>query len=192
LGQQVGIAVFGYGNTSVSDARFIGIVLAAFAVGLVPFSFFQLELRAFYALRDTRTPAVLNIWVNIVNVAADIVLYVVLPDRWRVVGLALGYSASYAVGLVLMSRALRQRIGGLDGEQVTRTTVRLLVAALPAGVLAAGLAVGARVLLGSGRSAAYAGLALGLAAGGVVFVRAAGRMRVGELGAVLGLARRGR
>src|SRR5205807_759124 len=124
LGPQVGVAVFGYGNTSVADARFIGFVLAAFAVGLVPFSFFQLELRAFYAVRDTRTPAVLNIWVNLVNVAIDIALYVVLPDRWRVVGLALGYSASYAVGLALMTGALRRRIGGVDGRQVTRTAVR--------------------------------------------------------------------
>lgn len=189
LGPQVGVAVFGYGNTSVSDARFIGVVLAAFAVGLVPFSFFQLELRAFYAVRDARTPAVLNIWVNAVNVAADLILYVVLPDRWRVVGLALGYAVSYAVGLALMSRALRARIGGLDGPRVMRTTVRLVAAALPAGGVAVGLATLARALLGAGRFGAYAGLALGLAAGALLFWQAARRMRVTELGDVLGLAR---
>jgi putative peptidoglycan lipid II flippase len=190
LGPQVGIVVFGYGNTSVSDARFIGVVLAAFAVGLVPFSFFQLQLRAFYALRDTRTPAVLNIWVNIVNVAVDIGLYVVLPERWRVVGLALGYAASYAVGLALMTRALNERIGGVDGRRVTRMTVRLLVAALPAGAVAAGLAAGARVVLGDGRAGAYVGLAVGLAVAAVLFVRAARRMQVSELDDVLGLAHR--
>jgi putative peptidoglycan lipid II flippase len=190
LGPQFGVAVFGYGNTSVADARFIGLVLAAFAVGLVPFSFFQLQLRAFYAVRDTRTPAVLNIWVNVVNIAADIVLYVVLPDRWRVVGLALGYAASYAVGLVLMSRALRSRLGGIDGRRVARTTIRLFAAAIPAGVLAAGVAALVRLPLGDGRAGAYVGLAGGLVIGTAVFVRAAQRMRVAELGAVLGLARR--
>ena len=189
LGPQVGIAVFGYGNTSVADARFIGVVLAAFAVGLVPFSFFQLQLRAFYAVRDTRTPAVLNIWVNIVNVAVDIGLYVVLPDRWRVVGLALGYSASYVVGLALMTGALGRRIDGVDGPRVTRTTTRLVVAAVPAGLLAAGLAAGARLVLGDGRTGAFVGLAAGLAAGAAVFATAARRMRVDELPGVLGRSR---
>jgi putative peptidoglycan lipid II flippase len=192
LGPQIGVAVFGYGNTSVSDARFIGVVLAAFAVGLIPFSFFQLELRAFYALRDTRTPAVLNIWVNIVNVVVDIGLYLVLPDRWRVVGLALGYASSYAVGLAMMTRALRERVGGVDGQRVTQTTVRLFVAAIPAGAVAAGIAAGAQYLLGNGRAGSLAGLAVGLGVGAALFVRFAGAMRVGELGDVLGLARRGR
>jgi putative peptidoglycan lipid II flippase len=190
LGPQVGVAVFGYGNTTVGDARFIGVVLAAFAVGLVPFSFFQLQLRAFYAVRDTRTPAVLNIWVNVVNVAADIVLYLVLPDRWRVVGLALGYAISYAVGLALMSHALRGRLHGLDGRRVTRTTVRLFVAALPAGAVAAAVAAFVRIPLGGGRAGAYVGLAAGLALGALVFVRAAHRMQIAELDEVLGLARR--
>jgi putative peptidoglycan lipid II flippase len=186
LGPQVGVAVFAYGNTTVPDARFIGTVLAAFAVGLVPFSFFQLQLRAFYAVRDTRTPAVLNIWVNVINVAVDVALYVVLPDRWRVVGLALGYSASYAVGLALMTGALRRRIGGVDGHQVVRTVVRLVVAAVPAGLVAAGLALGVRAALGPGRAGALTGLAAGLAGGGVLFALAARRMRIRELSALLG------
>jgi putative peptidoglycan lipid II flippase len=181
--------VFGYGNTTVRDAHFIGIVLAVFAIGLVPFSFFQLELRAFYAVRDTKTPAVLNIWVNIVNIAVDVALYVVLPDRWRVVGLAFGYAASYAVGLALMTQELRGRLGGVDGQRVTRTTVRLFVAAIPAGAVAAGIAAGARALLGTGRTGAYVGLAVGIALGGLIFIRLADRMRVSELGDAFGLVR---
>ncbi|MDX6286157.1 MAG: putative peptidoglycan lipid flippase [Frankiales bacterium] len=186
LGPFVGVAVFGYGNTTIEDARFIGYVLAAFAVGLVPFSFFQLQLRAFYALQDTRTPALLNIWVNVVNVAVDVVLYVVLPDKWRVVGLALGYAASYSIGLGLMTRALRRRIGGVDGPAVTRTVVRLLAAAVPAAAVAAGIAIGVRAGAGGGRIGADLGLGVGLAAAIAVFLPLASRMRIAELNAVLG------
>ena len=39
--------VFARLEISVEDARFIGILLAVFAVGLVPFSTYQLQLRAF-------------------------------------------------------------------------------------------------------------------------------------------------
>jgi putative peptidoglycan lipid II flippase len=190
LGPFIGVAVFGYGNTTVADARYIGYVLAAFAVGLVPFSFFQLQLRAFYALQDARTPALLNIWVNVVNIVVDVALYVVLPDKWRVVGLALGYAASYAFGLWLMTRALRRRIGGVDGPRVTRTVTRLLVAALPAAALAGGVAALVRVVLDGGRLGADLGLLAGILVAAAVFVPAASRMRVEELATVLGRARR--
>jgi putative peptidoglycan lipid II flippase len=186
LGPFIGVAVFGYGNTTVADARFIGFVLAAFAVGLVPFSFFQLQLRAFYAVQDTRTPALLNIWVNLANIAVDVLLYVVLPDKWRVVGLALGYAASYTVGLALMTRALRRRIGGVDGPRVMRTVVQLLVAAVPAAVVAAGVAVGVRAAVGGGRLGADLGLVVGLIVAIAAFVPLARRMRIAELDTVLG------
>jgi putative peptidoglycan lipid II flippase len=186
LGPFIGVAVFGYGNTTVADARFIGFVLAAFAIGLVPFSFFQLQLRAFYAVQDARTPALLNIWVNLINVTVDVALYVVLPDRWRVVGLALGYAASYAVGLALMTAALRRRIGGVDGATVTRTVIRLLVAAVPAAVVAGGAAFGVRAALGGGRLGTDLGLLIGLAVAVAAFLPLATRMRIAELDAVLG------
>jgi putative peptidoglycan lipid II flippase len=186
LGPFIGVAVFGYGNTTIADARFIGFVLAAFAIGLVPFSFFQLQLRAFYAVQDTRTPALLNIWVNLANIAVDVLLYVVLPDKWRVVGLALGYAASYTVGLVLMTQALRRRIGGVDGPRVTRTVVRLLVAAVPAAAVASGVAFGVRAATGGGRLGADLGLLVGLIVAVAAFVPLAGRMRIAELDTVLG------
>jgi putative peptidoglycan lipid II flippase len=186
LGPFIGVAVFGYGNTTIDDARYIGFVLAAFAVGLVPFSFFQLQLRAFYAVQDTRTPALLNIWVNVVNIAIDVALYVVLPDKWRVVGLALGYAASYAVGYALMTRALGRRIGGVDGARVSRTVVRLLVAAIPAAAIAAGAAIGVHALAGGGRLGANLGLVAGLVLAAALFVPAAARMRIEELETVLG------
>ncbi len=129
LGPALATLVFAHGQVSQAGAEQIGAVLAAFAVGLVPFSAFQLQLRAFYAMRDTRTPALVNIVVTAVNIAADIALYLALPPRDRVTGLALGFAASYVAGLALSSLVLRRRLGGLDGARVLRTTVRLLVAA---------------------------------------------------------------
>ena len=68
-------------RVSASDARYIGWILVTFATGLVPFAIFQLLLRAFYALHDTRTPALINVVATAVNIGVDIGLYVVLPDR---------------------------------------------------------------------------------------------------------------
>jgi len=106
LGPALATAVFGHGRTSVDQARFIGVLLAAFACGLVAFSTYQLQLRAFYALRDTRTPALVNLVVNAVTVALDVALYVSLPDRWKVLGLAIGQASAYLVGVVVCTTVL--------------------------------------------------------------------------------------
>jgi putative peptidoglycan lipid II flippase len=189
LAPQIAIVALRHRQITPSDARYIGYVLMAFALGLVPFAAFQLQLRAFYALRDTRTPALINIVATAVNIGADIALYELLQPRWRVVGLALGFGASYWVALVLTSRALGRRIDGLDGYRVVRTYIRLVVASAIAGGLA--LAV-ARVIvreLGDGFTGSLVALALGTGIGVLMLLGLAHRMRIGELTQLVGAIR---
>ncbi|MDQ1627862.1 MAG: putative peptidoglycan lipid flippase [Actinomycetota bacterium] len=120
-------------NVSTEDARFVGLVTAAFALGLPAFSAQYVALRAFYALEDTRTPFFLQAAIAATNVALALAAYAVAPLRWKVVALALAYSATYAVGLALSTAVLRRRLGGVDGPRVVRAYVRLVAAvALPA------------------------------------------------------------
>jgi len=42
-------------------------VLQAFGVGLLPFSVFQMQLRAWLAVRDSRTPMFVNLWVTAIK-----------------------------------------------------------------------------------------------------------------------------
>jgi putative peptidoglycan lipid II flippase len=186
LSAPVAVLVFAHHSTTLASAHYVGRVLLVFALGLVPFSFFQLLLRGWYALGDTRTPALFNVWVNVVNIVADLVAYFVLPDVWRVVGLAAGYGLSYVVGLALIGRSLGKRIGGLDSYLVTRTVVRLAVASLPAAVLAWVASWAARSAFGGGLAGSAVGLVFGLAVGVGLFVPLARRMRVHELASVLG------
>lgn len=95
--------------------------IGGFAVSLVPFSMFQLLTRTSYAYEDTRSPAVINLAVNLVNVAVDLaVLLLVADPSVRVAGLALGHAASYVAGCALLGARLRRQRGihaarGLDG-----------------------------------------------------------------------------
>lgn len=189
LGQQLAVLVYGHGATSVADARQIGVVLGAFAVGLVPFSAYQLLLRAFYALQDTRTPAVLNLGTAAANVAVDLVLFAVLPAPLRVVGLALGLATSYVVGLALLATALRRRLGGLDGARITRTLVRLVLASVLAGVPSYLAARFIWAALGVGTTSAALGLVVAAALGATGYVLLARRMRVSELTVLLAAVR---
>jgi putative peptidoglycan lipid II flippase len=181
LAPQIAAVALRHREVTPADARSIGYVLMAFAIGLIPFAAFQLELRAFYALRDTKTPALINIVATAVNIAADVALYELLAPRWRVVGLALGFGASYWVALLLTSRALGRRIGGLDGYRVVRTYVRLGLAS----AIAAGLALAIARLVQHGLGTGFTGSSVSLVAGaglGLVVLLALGRrMRIREI-----------
>jgi putative peptidoglycan lipid II flippase len=180
LGPLLGTVVFAHGNVALSGARLIGGVLAGFGIGLVPFSAFQIQLRAWLALGDSRTPFLVNLAITAVNVAADVALYLVLPARDKVVGLAIGFSVSYAVGALVFAAGLRRRLGR-SGPEVTRTHVRLgaaaLVAAVPTYAAARGLTLG----LGLGVEAAFVAAVVACLIGAAVFFGLARRMGVAEL-----------
>ena len=186
LGRALATVVFGHLHTSAGDARFIGTLLGVFAVGLVPFSAYQLQLRAFYALHDTRTPTLINLGVNATLVAVDLPLYLALPDHLKVIGLAAGHACSFVVGLLICSRVLSRRLGGLAGGLVVRTAVRCLTAAAVPAVVAGGVAVVAGRLLGEGTTGALAALLLGAAVLAAGYVAIARRLGVPEVDEVLG------
>jgi putative peptidoglycan lipid II flippase len=186
LGREVAVLVFARGQVSVEEARFIGLLLGVFAIGLVPFSTYQLQLRAFYAMQDTRTPTLINLGVNAVLVVVDVTLYLLLPDAYKVVGLAAGHAASFVAGLVLCSVVLSRRIGGLDVGSVVRTAVRCLVAVLVPALLAVGAAAVVGRTLGQGPLGAAVALAVGGAVLAVGYVLATRRMRVPEVAEVAG------
>ena len=185
LGRSIATVVFRHGNITLPEARFIGVLLAVFAVGLVPFSIYQLQLRAFYAMQDTRTPTLINFGVNVTLVVVDLVLYAVLPGDLKVVGLAAGQASSFVVGLLVVSRVLRRRAGGAHGEHVVRTGVRCLLACLPPAVLALALGRGLAETLGTGVVGALATVVLSgavLVGGYLLLVR---RLHVPEVDAAL-------
>jgi putative peptidoglycan lipid II flippase len=133
LGPSMSVLMFGHGNTSVGNAEYIGFVLSAFALGLVPFSVHHQLLRGFYAFEDTRTPVTINVWIAGTNIVLAAGCALLLPAQWVAVGLAVSYSLSYLVGVVLSSRRLARRIGPLGGS-VRATYDRLILASVGAAV----------------------------------------------------------
>lgn len=189
LGRDVAVVVFARGNVTVEQAQFIGVLLAVFAFGLVPFSTYQLQLRAFYALQDTRTPFLINLCVNAALVVVDLALYLTLPDELKIVGLAAGHATSFVVGLAVCSRVLSGRLAGLDGGLAVRTAVRALVAVLLPSTVAwtiAHLVRGEVGEVGEGPAGSSAALAVGGSVLAVGYLLLARRMRITELDEVVG------
>ncbi|MEU7295774.1 murein biosynthesis integral membrane protein MurJ [Streptomyces exfoliatus] len=132
--------VFRYGATSADDVRAMAWILMAFAPGLVALSGQYVCTRAFYALRDTRTPFLLNLVIAGLNAALSFAAYHYLPTRWAVAGMAAGYSLALWAGWALTAYVLRRRLGGTPSasggtpseDGALPALVRLLLAAVPA------------------------------------------------------------
>jgi putative peptidoglycan lipid II flippase len=192
LGTPIAVFVLAHGHTTQAGAVLTGHVLVAFAAGLVPFSAFQMQLRAWLAVHDSRTPMIINLWITLLNLAVDVLLYAVLPPDDRVIGLAAGYSISYAVGTVVFAAKLRRRFVATQRTYVIRTHIRLIVAALLAAVPTELVALAMRHVAGTGASGSLLTVAVAAPAGVLAFVLMARRMRVRELEQLVGLIPIGR
>jgi putative peptidoglycan lipid II flippase len=165
-------------------------VLMVFVLGLVPFSTFQLVLRAFYALQDTRTTFRVNLVSVGVNVVVDLLLFNLLPQRWKIPGLAFGHVSSYTVGSALLLYLLSRRIGGLEGPRILAAVGRMLVAGLI--MLGMTLLVGraAAATIDPGLVRDLVTVVAGVAVGAGTYLAAARLLRVEELGLLLDVVRR--
>lgn len=83
--------------------------LSLFAQSLVP-----LVTRVFYALEDTKTP----VWISLVTVGFHILLAIILKDSIGVAGLALAFSISVIVQVIVLMVLLHRKIHGIDIKTV--------------------------------------------------------------------------
>jgi len=150
LGPALAEALLGYGSTSVAEARYIGLVFGVFSLGLVPYMMFQLMLRVFYAMHDSRTPMYIGVAVMATNIAFSLLALAVLPAGHVVEGVAAAFGLANVVGSIVSWRILSHRLHGLAGRQIASSLVRMHLAAVPGlfFALAASLMVG--VLLSPG------------------------------------------
>ena len=166
-----------HGVMSAGSSELVAEVLNMFALGLVPFSFYLLLLRAFYSRQDARTPTLVNLVLNSVYALFSLLFF----PAFRVQGLAFAHSLCYLCGAVLAGYLLSRRIGGLD----TRRTLASLGRATVASVVSAGamlVAVAAvNGVMGPSGERALVQLIAGVAAGGVAFLAAAKALRIEEL-----------
>jgi putative peptidoglycan lipid II flippase len=157
--------------------------LAAFGLGLFGFSVYLFALRGFYALRDTRTPFVLNVAQN----AVQILLALALKPVLGIPGLALAYGAAYTLAGVGSLVVLRGRVGSLEGRRVARTVVKVLIACV---AMAAAVAAAAAMVGGDDGFAALVRMAAGVTVGAVVYVVAIVALRVEDVTALTARLRR--
>ncbi|HEX5741400.1 MAG TPA: murein biosynthesis integral membrane protein MurJ [Pilimelia sp.] len=190
LATPIAVTLFEYNAVRPEDSRRMAQVLVVAALALIPFSLSQLFTFAFYALPDTRTPALVNIPVVALRVLLQVALTFLLGEALTVAGMMAGNAVSYVVAAVVSAALLRGRIGPIGLRAIAVTFLKVGAAAVAAGL------VGALVVswLPGDQTPTWWQAVIRLAVGGVVigatYLGAARVLRLREIDDVLGLVAR--
>lgn len=199
LGEVLVAGLYRAGEFGAADARAVWYVLAAYSLGLLASTTTRVYQSAFFALRDTATPARVALVRVLVSLTAGAVLMVQFEPvsllgfdapagafatvtaagiPLGAVGLALGAALGAWVEWLLLRRSLGRAIGAVGAD------AWLLARAAAAAILAAALASVVAVQMGSTLSAPLTAVIVA-AVFGLAYVAAAWRFGLGEARALL-------
>jgi putative peptidoglycan lipid II flippase len=123
----LGAGKFDWEDT-IRTFQILGIMaISLFAQGLVP-----LLARSFYALHDTKTP----FYIALVSEAVNILTVILFIGRMGVACLALAFSLSSAVNMILLFLVLRRKLGDLNDRRNLVSIVKIIIASLFAALVA--------------------------------------------------------
>ncbi len=181
LAPAVSVFLLGHGSMTLSDATFVGEVFAVFSLGLVPYMLFQLLLRVFYAMHDSKTPAFIGFAAVTANILMNIAALVFLPTGHVTAGLAAGFGVANVAGTAVAWLILRARTGGLDGRRIASTLVRTHLAAIPGVIFAIAMVLTVGVIFHPGTVNGFLTTVLGGGGALLVYLLFARALGVTEL-----------
>ena len=163
LRAQITRVIFGSGQFDWQDTLLTINTLGFFAISLFAQALIPLLIRVFYARHDSKTPFIIGLASALIN----IFLSLKLSSSLGVAGLALAFSISNIINLLLLWTWLNLELGKIDERKIFISTAKFSLAALACGLAVQGvkLVVGAKIdmtkflgILTQGFSAGLAGV----------------------------------
>jgi len=181
LGPAFAVLFLAHGATKPAQGHAIGIVFAVFCLGLLPYMIFQLQLRVFYALHDSKTPALIGLGTMSVNIAANLLAASLLRHADLVAGLGVGFGLANLLGTIVAWRILSRRLRGLDGHAIAGTVGRMYAATIPAALLTVFVSLLVENVVSGPHAAAAITIVLGGGGALLVYILFARSLRITEL-----------
>ena len=126
LGKPLIAMLFQNSTFSERSTEMVTWALSWYALGLVSHSVVEIVTRAFYALRDTRTPVIVGLIAMLINVALSLIItnffkaYGLLPHG----GIALANTIATTLEMIALLWLLRPRLGGLAASSILKSVFR--------------------------------------------------------------------
>lgn len=130
LRAQIVRLVYGAGKFDFTATRYVVSLLGILVVSLFAQALIPLMTRAFYALRNTKTPVVISAFSMLLN----IVLALVLSHYLGVVGLAAAFSAASIVQVALLFFFLSAKVPRLEDASMISAIFKIIFATVVMGL----------------------------------------------------------
>lgn len=131
LAEPTARVLFERGQFTYADTLSTAAYLRLYALSILPYSVFIFATRAFYALKDTTTPA----WISVFGVAAGVILSIWLMKIMGAPGVALSAVATNVLMTAAFFVTLRRKIGVIEGWQMSRSVAKMAAAGAAMAVL---------------------------------------------------------
>lgn len=129
---QIIIMLFGRGKFDDNAVQMTSSALFFYSSGMLGFGLREVLARAFYAIKDTRTPTI-NATLGLI---LNIVLNVLLSSYMGIGGLALATSISALFTTFLLFISLRKKIGEYDLKSIIISFIKIVITSLFMGIIA--------------------------------------------------------
>jgi putative peptidoglycan lipid II flippase len=124
LSEPIVRVLYQHGHFTAADTAAMAPLVALFVIGLPFFSIVNLTVRAFYAVKDTRTP----VRVALIDFVVNLVLSLILKQWLGAPGLVMASTAAIIVQTVLLQRALARKLPAMRFSPLWRSVGKVAVA----------------------------------------------------------------
>ena len=126
--------IYLHGHATAGDIRQMAFLLSIMVLGLPFFSVVNLTVRAFYAVKDTRTPVRVALVDFLINLGVSLVLI-----RWLgVVGIVVASTTAIIAQTVLLGRALVRRLPEMHMAPLVQSVVKVFLGTAVMAIVVAG------------------------------------------------------
>lgn len=116
-----------YFGISTQDANYLGLVLSAFALGLIPVSINLILLRGLNAFENLKSQVIVNFIMNAISVVLSLLAADYLEPKWVTVGLAGIFTLHYFLGVAISLYFIKRHGINLPLGRLTLFYIKLLL-----------------------------------------------------------------
>ncbi len=116
-------AIYLQGNFSEENVSVLSGLLAVYSVGMIGYSIRQVILQGFYAIKETKTPVRINIFILLLNM----LLTVILVKPFGSKGIPMAYSLAGLASAFTQTYFLKRRVGEINKKEIQSSFGRMLI-----------------------------------------------------------------
>ena len=119
-------AIYLQWNFSAKNVNILATLLAVYCIGMIGYSLRQVMLQGFYAIKETKIPVMINIFILCLNM----LLTGLFVKWWGANGIAFAYSSAGICSVTLLTICLRRKVGSIRGREIAESLIKCLISCL--------------------------------------------------------------